>query len=120
MTPRPTIYILDAYSLIYQNFHGVPLMTGPSGQPTNAVFGMFRDLLGMLKNRKPEYLAAAFDGAGKTKRSEAFADYKAQRGPMPEDLVPQIETVRRMFEAFRVPVLLHPGAEADDVIATLA
>ncbi len=120
MTPRPTIYILDAYSLIYQNFHGVPLMTGPSGQPTNAVFGMFRDLLGMLKNRKPEYLAAAFDGAGKTKRSEAFADYKAQRGPMPEDLVPQIATVRRMFEAFRVPVLLHPGAEADDVIATLA
>ncbi len=115
-----TIYILDAYSLIYQNFHGVPLMTGPSGQPTNAVFGMFRDLLGMLKTRKPEYLAAAFDGAGKTKRAESFPDYKAQRGPMPDDLRPQIEMVRRMFEAFRVPVLLHPGAEADDVIATLA
>ena len=63
MSARPTIYILDAYSLIYQNFHGVPLMTGPAGQPTNAVFGMFRDLLGMLKTRKPEYLAAAFDGA---------------------------------------------------------
>ena len=120
MAASPTIYILDAYSLIYQNFHGVPLMTGPAGQPTNAVFGMFRDVLAMLKNRKPEYLAAAFDGAGKTTRAESFPEYKAQRGPMPEDLVPQIEAVRRMFEAFRVPVLLHPGAEADDVIATLA
>ena len=120
MPGKPTIYILDAYSLIYQNFHGVPLMTGPAGQPTNAVFGIFRDVLAMLKNRKPDYLAAAFDGAGKTKRSEAFEEYKAQRKPMPEDLVPQIEVVRRLFEAFRVPVLLHPGAEADDVIATLA
>ena len=120
MAASPTIYILDAYSLIYQNFHGVPLMTGPAGQPTNAVFGIFRDLLGILKKNKPEYLAAAFDGAGKTTRAESFPEYKAQRGPMPEDLVPQIETVRRLFEAFRVPVLLHPGAEADDVIATLA
>ncbi len=120
MTPRPTIYILDAYALIYQNFHGIPLMTGPSGQPTQAVFGMFRDLLGLLKGRKPDYLAAAFDGAGKTKRAEEFAEYKAQRGPMPEDMVPQIAVIRRLFDAFRVPVLLHPGAEADDVIATLA
>ncbi len=120
MTPRPTIYILDAYSLIYQNFHGVPLMTGPAGQPTNAVFGMFRDLLAILKSRKPDYLAAAFDGAGKTKRAEEFAEYKAQRGPMPGDMVPQIPVIRRMFEAFKVPVLLHPGAEADDIIATLA
>ena len=120
MAASPTIFILDAYSLIYQNFHGVPLMTGPAGQPTNAVFGIFRDVLGILKKNKPEYLAAAFDGAGKTKRSEEFEAYKAQRKPMPEDLVPQIETVRRLFEAFRVPVLLHSGAEADDVIATLA
>ncbi len=120
MAESPTIYILDAYSLIYQNFHGVPLMTGPSGQATNAVFGMFRDLLGMLKTRKPEYLAAAFDGAGKTTRAESFPEYKAQRGPMPDDLRPQIEVVKRMFEAFRVPVLMHAGAEADDIIATLA
>ncbi len=120
MTPRPTLIVLDAYSLIYQVFHAIPLMTGPGGQPTNAVFGIFRDLMTILKGRKPDYLAAAFDGAGKTKRSEAFADYKAQRGPMPEDMVPQIPVIRRLFEAFRVPVLLHPGAEADDVIATLA
>ena len=119
MSQRPTIYILDAYSLIYQVFHAIPLMTSPSGQPTNAIFGIFRDLLNILRVRKPDYLAAAFEG-GKTKREEDYAEYKAQRKPMPEDMVPQIPTIRRLFEEFRVPVLSHPGAEADDVIATLA
>ena len=64
MKPRPTLYILDAYSLIYQVFHAIPLMTGPAGQPTHAVFGIFRDLLNLLRDRKPDYLAAAFDGGG--------------------------------------------------------
>ena len=120
MNPRPTLYILDAYSLIYQVFHAIPLMTSPTGQPTHAVFGIFRDLLGILRTRKPDYLAAAFDGPEKTSRAELFPEYKAQRGPMPEDMIPQIPVIRRLFEAFRVPVLLHEGAEADDVIATLA
>ena len=79
MTPRPTLYILDAYSLIYQVFHAIPLMTGPAGQPTHAVFGIFRDLVNLLRDRKPDYLAAAFDGAGQVFRSELYADYKAQR-----------------------------------------
>jgi len=71
MKPRPTLYILDAYSLIYQVFHAIPLMTSPSGQPTQAVFGIFRDLLNLIRDRKPDYLAAAFDGAGPVFRSEA-------------------------------------------------
>ena len=119
MNPRPTLYVLDAYSLIYQVFHGIPLMTSPSGQPVHAVFGIFRDLLGLRKVRKPDYLAAAFDGPEQTTRGKDFAEYKAQRGPMPEDMVPQIPVIRRVFEGFRVPILMHPGAEADDVIATL-
>ena len=117
---RPTFYILDAYSIIYQVYHAIPTMNGPDGRPTNAVFGVFRDVLNLLKNRKPDYLAAAFDGAGPVFRSDLFAEYKAQRAPMPEDLRPQIELVRRVFEGFGVPVLMHEGAEADDVIATLA
>jgi DNA polymerase-1 len=120
MNSRPTVYILDTFSLIYQVFHAIPPMTGPAGQPTNAVFGIFRDLLSLLKTRKPDYLAAAFDGKEKTTRAELFPEYKAQRGPMPEDMVPQIDVIRRVFEGFKVPVLTHPGAEADDVIATLA
>ena len=120
MADRPTLYILDAYSLIYQVFHGIPMMSGPSGQPTNAVFGIFRDLLNILKGRKLDYLAAAFDGAGRVTRSDIFAEYKANRAAMPDDLKAQLPVIRRVFEAFEVPVLLHAGAEADDVIATLA
>src|SRR3954454_15643329 len=120
MTTKPTLYILDAYSLIYQVFHAIPLMSGPAGQPTHAVFGIFRDLLNLLKARKPDYLAAAFDGGGPVFRSELWADYKAQRGPMPDELQPQIPVIRRLFEAFRIPVLIHEGYEADDIIATLA
>jgi DNA polymerase-1 len=120
MKPRPTFYILDAFSLIYQVFHAIPLMTGPAGQPTHAVFGVFRDLLNLYRDRKPDYLAAAFDGPGPVFRSELFAEYKAQRGPMPDELVPQIPVIRRVFEGFRVPVLMVEGVEADDVIATLA
>jgi DNA polymerase-1 len=121
MADRPTLYILDAYSLIYQVFHAIPrTMAGPAGQPTNAVFGIFRDLLTILKSRKPDYLAAAFEGGGAQKRVAISADYKATRSAMPDDLQPQIEVIRRVVEAFRVPVLLHDGAEADDVIATVA
>src|SRR5215467_5826472 len=81
---RPSFYILDAYSLIFQVFHAIPEMTGPAGQPTQAVFGIFRDLLNLLRDQKPDYLAAAFDGAGPVFRSEIFPEYKAQRAAMPE------------------------------------
>jgi DNA polymerase-1 len=120
MDGRPTFYILDAYSLIFQVFHAIPEMTGPAGQPTQAVFGIFRDVLNILRDRKPDYLAAAFDGAGPVFRSDIFAEYKATRSAMPEDLVPQIPVIRRVLEGFQIPVLLQPGFEADDVIATLA
>ena len=120
MNDRPSLYILDAYSIIYQVFHAIPLMSGPAGQPTHAVFGIFRDILNLIRDRKPDYLAAAFDGGGPVFRSELFADYKANRSAMPDELRPQIPVIRRVFEGFRVPVLIHEGAEADDVIATLA
>jgi DNA polymerase-1 len=120
MKPRPTLYILDAYSLIFQVFHALPLMTSPTGEPTHAVFGIFRDLLNLNRDRKPDYMAAAFDGAGPVFRSELYPEYKANRAAMPEDLVPQIPVIRRVFEGFRVPVLIHEGMEADDIIATVA
>ena len=78
-------------------------MTGPAGQPTNAVFGIFRDLLNLLKVRKPDYLAAAFDGAGPVFRTELFADYKANRAAMPDDLRPQIPVIRRVVRGVPRP-----------------
>jgi DNA polymerase-1 len=95
-------------------------MTSPTGGPTNATFGIFRDLLNLFRDRKPDYIAAAFDGGGRVFRSEIFEDYKANRAEMPVDLVPQIALIKRVFEGFEVPVLVEPGMEADDVIATLA
>jgi len=120
MANRPTFYILDAFSLIFQVFHAIPEMTGPAGQPTQAVFGIFRDVLNLFRDRRPDYLAAAFDGDGPVFRSEIFEDYKANRSEMPVDLALQIPVIRRVFEGFHVPVLIEPGMEADDVIATLA
>ncbi|MGZ3353254.1 MAG: DNA polymerase I [Isosphaeraceae bacterium] len=120
MAQQPTFYILDAFSLIFQVFHAIPEMTGPAGQPTQAVFGIFRDMLNLLRDRKPDYLAAAFDGEGPVFRSEIYPEYKAHRAAMPADLVPQIPVIRRVFEGFGVPVLVVPGMEADDIIATLA
>jgi DNA polymerase I len=117
---RPTLYVLDAFNLIFQVFHAIPEMTGPAGQPTNAVFGIYRDLLNLVRDRKPDYLAAAFDGPGRVFRSDIYEDYKANRKEMPINLVPQIDVVRRVFDGFRVPVLVEAGMEADDVIATLA
>jgi len=120
MDGRPSFYILDTYSLIFQVFHAIPEMTGPAGQPTQAVFGIFRDILNIIRDRKPDYFAAAFDGAGPVFRNEIFTEYKANRAAMPADLVPQIPVIRRLFEGFRIPVLTYTGYEADDVIATLA
>ena len=74
---RPSFYVLDAFNLIFQVFHAIPEMTGPAGQPTQAVFGIYRDLLNLVRDRKPDYLAAAFDGPGRVFRSDIFEDYKA-------------------------------------------
>ena len=120
MATRPSFYVLDAYSLIFQVFHALPDMTAPDGQPTKAVFGIFRDLLNIVRDRKPDYLAAAFDGPGPVFREEIYSEYKANRTEMPVDLVPQIPVIRRVFEGFRIPVLTVPMMEADDIIATLA
>jgi len=121
MIPRPTLTILDSYSRIYQVYHAIrDGMTGPSSQPTHAIFGIFRDLLNLTKRDCPDYLLIATEGGESVFRTEAFADYKANRASMPDDLRAQLPTLQRLFEAFGAPILGSPGFEADDVIATVA
>src|SRR5437660_6555088 len=115
-----SLYLIDAFSLIFQVFHAIPQMTSPSGLPTNALFGFTKDMLFLRNQRKPTYLVCCFDMPGKTFRDELFADYKAQRGPMPDDLQLQMPLIQQMLEAMRVPVVGIEGFEADDLIATLA
>lgn len=115
-----SLYAIDVYSLVYQVFHAIPPMTSPSGQPTNAVFGFTRDLLTIIKQKKPTYLVCAIDLSGPGVRDGIFEEYKANRAEMPDDLRPQIPVIIEIMESFGIPVISCEGWEADDVLATLS
>lgn len=115
-----TLYAIDVFSLVFQVFHAIPPMTGTSGQPTNAVFGFTRDLLTILRLRKPDYLICAMDLPGRGIREDIYEAYKANRDEMPDELRPQIPVIVEVIEGFGIPVIGLEGWEADDVLATLA
>ena len=114
------LYLVDAFSLIFQVFHAIPDMSSPSGLPTNALYGFTRDLLYLRTDKHPNYLICAFDEPGPTFRDAIFPEYKAHRPPAPDDLVAQIPLIRTLLQAMRVPVLGLSGFEADDIIATVS
>jgi DNA polymerase-1 len=115
-----TLYILDTFSLIFQVFHAIGSeMTGASGQPTNAVYGITRDLRNMLVDRKAKFWLAAMDSPGAAVRAEWYPEYKATRTEMPADLRPQISMIKDVMAGFGIPMLMHDGWEADDIIATV-
>jgi len=116
-----TLYIVDTFSLIFQVYHAIRQpMTGTRGQPTNAIYGFVGDLQHLLKDKHPSHLVFAMESAGPGERVSIFADYKANRSAMPDDLRPQIPLILDVLEGYRVPIVSCPGWEADDVIATLA
>jgi DNA polymerase I len=117
---KKTLFIIDGNSYIYRAFYAVRGLTNSSGLPTNAVFGFANMLLKVIKDKSPDLLALVFDPQGPTRRHLEFKEYKAHRPPMPKDLVPQIPYIHKLVEAFRIPVFIQEGQEADDVIATLA
>src|SRR5438132_4932153 len=100
-----TLYLVDAYSLIFQVFHALPEMTSPAGLPTNALFGFTKDMLYLRNQLKPTYLVCCFDAPGPTFRDDIFKEYKAHRAPMPDDLQLQIPLIQQMLEAMRIPIL---------------
>ncbi len=114
------LFLIDGHSQMYRAFHAIKGLTGPGGRPTNAVFGFVAMLRKLIADHQPSHIATAFDLEGPTFRSELAGDYKANRAPMPPDLVEQVPWVRRANEALGVPVVAHEGFEADDVIGTLA
>ncbi len=116
------LMLLDANGLLYRGYFALintPLTTS-RGLLVNGVFGFWSIVLRGFQDVKPDYVICAFDLAGPTFRHEAFADYKATRQQMPEDLRDQFPRVRELVEAFRIPIYELQGYEADDVIGTLS
>ncbi|MFQ5736993.1 MAG: DNA polymerase I [Thermodesulfobacteriota bacterium] len=114
------LFIIDGSSVIYRAFHAVPpTFVTSGGLPTNAVYGFTQSLRKIINDFAPGYIGIAFDVKGPSFRHEIFEEYKAQRPPMPDLLSVQIPYIKRMVEAFNIPVLEMASFEADDVIATL-
>lgn len=121
----PRLFLIDTFGFIFRAYHararsGAPPMRTSGGLSTEAVFIFHNMVRKLLSSYKPEYIAAIFESSEPTFRSEAFAEYKANRTEMPQDLGEQIPYVRRMLEALRIPVLEFPAYEADDVIGAIA
>jgi DNA polymerase-1 len=120
MNSRPDLVLVDGSSYLYRAFHALPPFSNSRGEPTGAVFGVLNMLSKFLKDYDPERIAVVFDAPGKTFRDELFAEYKAHRPPMPDDLRSQIEPLFEAVRAMGLPILREQGVEADDVIGTLA
>lgn len=120
MRTGDTVFLIDGSSQMYRAYHAIRGLSAPDGRPTNAVYGFVTMLRKLIADHEPALIAAAFDVRGPTFRTALAADYKANRAPMPPDLVEQAPRVREACEALGVPVLTHAGFEADDVIGTLA
>ncbi len=118
--PRETLLLIDGHALVYRAFFAMPALSNSRGQMTNAAYGFTSMLLKVFAEHHPVYAIAAFDPKGPTFRHEEFAAYKAQRPPMPEELVSQIPLSRAVVEVLGIPVVELPGFEADDVIGTLS
>jgi len=122
----PTLYLIDGHALAYRMYFALTAGGGNNsrwqtskGEPTAGVYGFARELVRVLEQEKPEYLAVAFD-VGKTFRDDIFPDYKGTREKMPDDLRVQIGRIREMVDAFHIPRLEMDGYEADDVLGTVA
>ncbi|HEY59723.1 MAG TPA: DNA polymerase I [Anaerolineae bacterium] len=118
-----TLYLLDGHALAYRAFFAL-MASGSrfrtrSGEPTAGTYGFANILLRIIEKEKPEYLAVAFD-TGKTFRNKMYAEYKATRAKMPDELIPQIERIRELVDTFNIPRLEVEGYEADDVLGTVA
>jgi DNA polymerase I len=119
--PRPSkVYLIDGSAQFHRAYFAIRGLSTTRGLPTNATYGFTTMLRKLLADENPEYVAISFDVAGPTFRHEEYEEYKANRRKMDDDLAVQIPYVRRVCEAFRIPIIDLSGFEADDVIATLA
>ncbi|MBS0610225.1 MAG: DNA polymerase I, partial [Proteobacteria bacterium] len=124
MSDTKTLVLVDGSSYLYRAFHAMPDLRAVPGDPTSAATGAIRGMINMLQALKKEvpadYAVCVFDAPGPTFRDDIYAEYKANRSPMPDDLRAQIAPIHEVVRLLGWPVLAIPGVEADDVIGTLA
>ena len=113
------LVLIDGSSYLYRAFHALPSLSNSQGEPTGALHGVLTMILKLLREEQPAHIAVVFDAPGKTFRDEIFAEYKATRPPMPDDLRAQVQPILDAVEAMGLPLLQVEGVEADDVIGTL-
>ncbi len=115
-------YVIDGHASIYRAYYAIKtrLSAPGTGQPTHAVFGFTKIVRALLDSHKPDYLAVTMDSPGKTFRHDRYAEYKANRPMMPQDLISQLPWIEQVCEAYGIPVFRRQGYEADDLMGTLA
>ncbi len=116
------LFLLDAYALIFRSYYAFirnPRVTS-KGMNTSAIFGFLLTLREVLQKQKPSHIAVVFDTPEPTFRHKMYSEYKATRDATPEDIVVAVPYIKRLLEAYKIPVISYPGYEADDIIGTLA
>ena len=118
---RPLLILLDGHAMVYRAFYAIqtPMTVRTTGEDVRGVYGFLNTFLRNLSDLNPTHCAITFDLSGPTFRHDEYDEYKAQRPPMPPELRSQVERVRQLMEAFRIPVFERERYEADDVLGTL-
>ncbi len=119
MPDKPDLILVDGSSYLFRAYHALPPLANTRGEPTGAIVGVVNMLRKLINDYQPQYMAVVFDAPGRTFRNELYADYKANRPPVPEELIAQINMLHDIVEAMGLPLLMVEGVEADDVIGTL-
>ena len=114
------LYLVDAHGFLHRNYHALPKLSTSKGKEVGALYGFLNWILKFNKEIKPEYVAFCFDSKGPTNRHKIYPQYKANRPPTDEALVEQLKIARDLVSALGFKVCALQGAEADDILATLA
>lgn len=120
MSEKRPVILVDGSSYLYRAFHALPMLTTSDHRHTGAIRGVASMLRKLLKDYQPVHMAVIFDAKGKTFRDEKFAEYKANRPPMPDELRQQVEPLHALIRSMGMPLIVEEGVEADDVIGTMA
>src|SRR5690348_7612819 len=127
MSSRPTVlppagaldvlYLVDFSGYVFRAYHAIAPLSSPHGEPTHATYGTVAMLQSLIEGRKPVYLGVAMDSPGPRLRTGIDARYKAHRPTPPADLAVQMKRSREFVEAYRIPIFIADGLEADDLLA---